>query len=616
MIPFRKNFHSGNNDNIMGRQETLGFVLIAAILMAWMYYTSPQRQPDQQKSAPATEQSANTPAPSPKEIVPQKSAPSGQTPASQPVNDSLGKFFSGTEIGKEQTFTVETDNYIAELSTRGGAIKQWSLKKHRTWDKHPVQLVNDPRGDLSVLFTTTDGRMINTRNHFFSAQIPVGGKVVLTGDDRFEIRFVLTASEGRLVKTLTFKNGVYDFDADVTFEGMQNVVANFEYQILWENGITYTEYNSVDESNLASSYSYGGGELLEVNASSEGESPKADPSGQTEWVALRNKYFAVALMSQDKKAGGAYLEGQHLLRPNGGIVEQYSIALKYPFKNTVIETAKISAYIGPLEFTTIKGYDRDLDKIMSLGWSWIRPITEYIFIPLFRFIHSFISNYGLVIIIFSILIKFALQPLTKSSMSSMRKMQKLQPMMQELREKYKNDAQQLNLHTMKLYKDYGVNPAGGCLPLLLQLPILYALYSLFSASIELRQEPFVLWMSDLSVPDVLVSLPFTVPLLGNFISGLTLAMGITMFVQQKQTVTDPTQKAMIWMMPIMMTVMFNHFPSGLNLYYFVFNLLSIGQQYYFNERHKDEPLKMVPENKRKPGFMERMQQNLPKQSKK
>ncbi|MDD8018634.1 MAG: membrane protein insertase YidC, partial [Bacteroidota bacterium] len=147
-------------------------------------------------------------------------------------------------------------------------------------------------------------------------------------------------------------------------------------------------------------------------------------------------------------------------------------------------------------------------------------------------------------------------------------------------------------------------------------PILYALYSLFTATIQLRHAPFVGWITDLSVPDVLVTLPFTLPLLGNYLSGLTLAMGITMFVQQRQTVTDPTQKAMIWMMPIMMTIMFNHFPSGLNLYYFVFNILSIGQQYYFNQRHKDEPLKKIPEGKRKAGFMERIAKNMPKPPKK
>ncbi|MFA6438663.1 MAG: membrane protein insertase YidC [Bacteriovoracaceae bacterium] len=600
----------------MGRQETIGFVLIAAVLMAWMYFTSPQRQPQQIANTAATETTTVVKQQQPRSeetIAPQQKIE--QNTSARPT-DAYGKYFSGTDTGREQTFIVETENYIAELSTKGGAIKQWTLKKHKTWDSHPVQLVNDSRGDFSLLFTTTDGRMINTKNHYFTAQIPAGGKMVLTGDQQYTIQFTLNASEGKLVKKLTFKNQKYDFDADFAFEGMQNVIANYEYQILWENGVKYTEFNSVDESNMAAAYTYGGGELKEVNASSAGENPKEDPTGQTEWVALRNKYFAVAIMAQDKKATGSYLEGQHVSASDGGVVEKYSIALKYPFKNTIKETAKISTYIGPLEFSTIKGYDRGLDQIMSLGWSWIRPITEYIFIPLFRFLHSFITNYGLVIILFSIIIKLALQPLTKSSMTSMRRMQKLQPLMAEIREKYKSDAQQMNIQIMKLYKDYGVNPAGGCLPLLLQLPILYALYSLFTASIELRQEAFFLWITDLSVPDVLISLPLTMPLLGNFISGLTLVMGITMFVQQKQTVTDPTQKALVWMMPVMMTVMFNHFPSGLNLYYFVFNLLSIGQQWYFNQRHKDEPLQKIPEHKRKPGFMEKMQQKLPQQSKK
>ena len=184
--------------------------------------------------------------------------------------------------------------------------------------------------------------------------------------------------------------------------------------------------------------------------------------------------------------------------------------------------------------------------------------------------------------------------------------------MQELREKYKSDPNTMNLKTMELYRDYGVNPAGGCLPLLLQLPILYTLYSLFTASIELRQSPFVLWITDLSAPDVLIPLPFMLPLLGNHISGLTIAMGVTMFFQQKQSVTDPNQKAMIWMMPIMMTVMFNFFPAGLNLYYFTFNILSIGQQYYFNQRHKDEPLQKVPQGKRKNGLLSKLSKNLPK----
>jgi YidC/Oxa1 family membrane protein insertase len=597
----------------MGKQETLGFILIASVLMLWMWYSAPQRQ--QQTT---TQNSTQQVVVDSVKKTDHSSAAAIQKPYVEPTTsqkslvDTLGKFFSGTEKGREQTFTVETDNFIALFSTKGGVIKKWTLKKYKTWDQHPVQLVTGDNGDYSVLFTTTDGKMINTRNHFFTTSIPIGGKKILNNDEEFVLEFVLKANEGRLVKKFTFKNGSYSFDSEILIDGMQNVIANYEYQILWENGVKYTEYNSVDESNSAAAYTYGGGEMKQVNASSIGDNPKEDPSGQTDWVAVRTKYFAVALLSKDKNSSGAYLEGEHLTAQNNGVIEKYSVALKYPYKNSINETAKLTVYIGPLEFSTLKSYDRQLQEIMTLGWAWIRPITEYIFIPLFHILHSVISNYGIVIIIFSLIIKLALHPLTKTSMRSMRNMQKLQPLMQEIREKYKSDPQQVNVQTMKLYKEYGINPAGGCLPLVIQLPILYALYSLFTASIELRQASFMLWITDLSVPDVLIPLPMSLPLLGNHLSGLTMAMGITMFVQQRQTVTDPTQKALIWMMPIMMTIMFNHFPSGLNLYYFVFNILSIGQQYYFNKIHKDEPLKKVPENKRKSGLMERLAKSMPK----
>lgn len=614
----------------MGRQEIIGFVLIAAVLMAWMYFTSPQRKPAQEQAVQSQEMVRDSIAAAQKESTKtarqrmiaetkkqkiQQPVEQQSRPTTAAERDTLGKYFRGTDKGKESIFTIETDNYIAELSTKGGVIKKWTLKKYDTWDNYPVQLVNDG-GDLSLLFSTTDGKLINTKGLYFSAPVPLGGKVVLTGTDEYTVSFVLKGSKGSITKKLTFKNGKYDIDADFIFANMKDVIANYQYQVLWENGIRYCEYNSVDESNSAAAYTFGGGEMTEINASSPDEVPTAEPNGMTDWVAMRNKYFAVAFIAEDKKANGAYLEGHHILAPDNGVVEKYSIAMKYPYKDGAVESSKMTIYIGPLSFEIIKGYNRQLEKIMSLGWSWIRPITEYVFIPLFHFLHLFIPNYGLVIIIFSIIIKLALHPLTKTSMRSMRNMQKLQPLMKEMKEKYKNDPQQMNVQTMKLYKDYGVNPAGGCLPMVIQLPILYALYSLFSASIELRHAPFVGWITDLSVPDVLISLPISLPLLGNYISGLTMAMGITMFVQQRQTVTDPTQKAMIWMMPIFMTIMFNHFPAGLNLYYFVFNILSIGQQYYFNTRHKSEPLQKIPEGKRKAGFMERMMKNMPQPPKK
>ncbi len=250
---------------------------------------------------------------------------------------------------------------------------------------------------------------------------------------------------------------------------------------------------------------------------------------------------------------------------------------------------------------------------MSLGAAWIiRPISEYVIIPLFQFLHFFVPNYGIVLILFSFIVKIVLYPLTKTSMRSMQKMQALQPMMNEIREKYKDDPQKMNQQVMRLYKEYGVNPAGGCLPMILQLPILYALWAVFSSTIELRQASFIWWIKDLSIPDVVTTLPFRIPIFGiNEISGLALLMGITMLVQQKMSVKDPCQQAMVYLMPILMTLMFNNFPAGLNLYYFVFNFLSIGQQMWINKQHKNEPLRKVDPGKSTGGFIGKIAKNFP-----
>jgi YidC/Oxa1 family membrane protein insertase len=209
-------------------------------------------------------------------------------------------------------------------------------------------------------------------------------------------------------------------------------------------------------------------------------------------------------------------------------------------------------------------------------------------LPFFQFLHSFISNFGVVIIVFSLVIRLLLWPLSVPQIRSSRKMQLLQPKIAEIRELHKDDPQKQQMETMKVYREYGVNPVGGCLPLILQLPILYALWTTLSNAIDLRQADFAFWIHDLSVPDALIHLPFSLPLLGNQISGLALIMGATLFIQQSLMITDPKQRMMIYIMPVFLTIAFNYFPAGLNLYYLTFNLLSIGQHYYMRNYSKSK----------------------------
>ncbi|RPH37103.1 membrane protein insertase YidC, partial [bacterium] len=590
------------------------FVLIGLILIVWMWVQTPTTPP---RTTSADTAAVHAARPVQRDTVP--AAPAVTPEKVQGPDTSaaaLGRFFAKAARGEEKVLVIKTDLYTAEITTRGGLVRKWELQNYLTWDKVPVQLVEfNKGGDFSLLFTSSDGRLIDTKNLYFEADFPAWKTVNVTGESSFSIDMVLRVDEGRsITKRYTFTNGKYSFDTEFLFKGMDQVVSNFEYQVVWENGLRYAEQNSVDESSFAMAYVYSGGELAEVDATNEGEPVRQDINGNTDWVATRNKYFALVMMPEAGKCQGAYLEGSRSRQPDNGEKESYALALKMPLRGAALENSKVTVFMGPLDYDIVRSYGRHLDGMMSLGAAWIiRPISEYVMIPIFNFLRWLIPNFGVVIIVFSIIIKIALHPLTKTSMSSMKKMQALTPMMNEVREKYKDDPQKMNQSIMNLYKEYGVNPAAGCLPLLLQMPILFALYAVFRSSIELRQASFVGWITDLSIPDTIAHLPFAIPLFGiTDISGLAAAMGITMFVQQKMTVTDPRQKAMVWMMPILMTLMFNSLPSGLNLYYFVFNLLSIGQQMWINKQHGDEPLRKV-ERKRKPGgIMDRLTKDLPK----
>jgi YidC/Oxa1 family membrane protein insertase len=604
----------------MDRNTIIGFVLIGIVLMVWMYLNAPPPPPPSGASARDSiavrhdSLGQRSPAAPP---APAVAGAAGRSSAAATVSDSLGKYFSRLVIGERKLITVETPHYRAGLTTAGGAISSWTLADFKTWDKYPVDLIG-AGANFHLLFYTSDGKLINTKSLFFASTLTDGTVIKLGKGDSAAVEFVLNAEGGgRIVKRLIFYGDRYSFDAVYRFEGMESVLSNFEYQVTWEPYLRYVEYNTINESNFAKSSSLAGGELTDVDASKLGEPATQAVSGRVNWVASRNKYFAVAMIPREKESQGAYIEGTRRALPDQGAREEYSLALRMPFTGRALETDRFTVFLGPLDYDLVRQYNVELERVMSLGAAWIiRPISSYVIIPLFKFLHYFIPNYGIVLIVFSLIIKVVLYPLTKSSMRSMQKMQALQPMMTEIKEKYKDDPQKMNQQVMRLYKEYGVNPAGGCLPMLLQLPILYALWAVFSGTIELRQASFVWWIKDLSIPDVIAKLPFRIPIFAmDEVSGLAVLMGVTMIIQQKMSVKDPRQQAMVYIMPILMTLMFNSFPAGLNLYYFTFNLFSIAQQAWINKQHKNEPLRKVEPGKSGGGFIARLAEKLPQQPK-
>jgi YidC/Oxa1 family membrane protein insertase len=616
----------------LDRNTTIAFILIGTILVVWLFINTPERneqpRPNQDTTSVIKSQQEDLPKPDQeREITLPK-----KTDQNLPEDTSLG-MFSQENVESGRIISIETDLAIYELSTMGGNFHKVFLKEFNNWYsagitenkdyyKHSVQLINHSLGNpYNIAFISTEGKAINTGILGFETESL--DRHVLKDNDSLLITFRMELdSDKSIIKKYFFKNGTYLIQTEIEFNGFNGLITDNTYDVVWESGIRFVEKNSTNEAGFSSADLYYGDEKVVIDAPGDGEKISKDFNGRVDWVAVRNKYFAAIMIPADPtQVEGAYVEGQTFPTKNLGLKELYSTRLVMPFKGSAVENKKINIYIGPVDYDLLKQISLNLTALVDFGTFFglkfvVRPIAEYLLLPLFKFLNRFIPNYGFVIIVFSLIIKIVVYPLTRKSFQSMKKMQLLQPKITELKEKFKDDPQKMNKETMKLYQTYGVNPAGGCLPILLQMPIFIALWGLFQAAIELRQQPFILWITDLSVPDVIYDLGFKLPLFGvQEISGLALLMGVTTFIQQKMSIKDPKQQALVYMMPIMLTILFMTFPSGLNLYYFMFNVFSIAQQYYINKKKDDVELVPVDPSKRKSGFMQRLMEAAEQQAK-
>ena len=493
------------------------------------------------------------------------------------------------EAESVKTIQIENEVLTTTWSTANGANPlSWELKNYQHYSGRPIDLISG--NSLVVNFLNVDGREFNLNDYTLFADYSDGHKVILDASNpQYEVKFYLPLKNGRVIKSLRFYHDRYSFDVVVSFENLQNDIINRRYFIGWENGLKSTEKNVNDDLSYSRAYTYMAEELINLDASDKyGEK---DFNGRVDWAAVRTKYFLISLIPADAGRTNGVSIGGIKTQINGNQDKQYSFNIESQYQPIPSYTDTFKVFLGPLDYYILKNYGAGLQTlVMNKDWyeRLFRPISLVI-IPAFKFLYRFIPNYGMVIIVFSILIKLLLHPLTKKSYQSMSEMQFLQPKMNELREKYKNEPQRMNSELMKLYKEHGVNPLGGCLPMLLQMPVLFALFIVFRSTIQLRGQPFVLWMNDLSAPDAL-PLGITLPLIGNSLSVLPVLMGVTMIWQSKVSMTDPKQKFMIYFMPIFMIFIFYSLPSGLNLYYAVFNILSMAQTYLIKKKmHPGEP---------------------------
>ena len=553
----------------MDKNSVTGLAIIAVIMMVWLQFMSPEKKPLLPQKVVKTE------------AVEQSVA---QIPtASAPVSDNFG-IFAPSSAGKEQLLRVENDLFRATLSSKGATLKSLVLKKHLDGNRQAFDLVsNGKNGALSLLFLTREGKRIDTRDLYFS-NVTLDTLRTISGKESYAVHYHLDVAPSQAIDlTYRFTGDSYSVDYDVKLTGFASELAGNEYQLQWDGGVPYSEKNRPDEAQSALASAYLGGSLVKLDASKPNQAYREEQSGEAQWVAVRNKYFVAALIPHGRSAG-IYLDGK---RETGNDFESYLAALKMAVPSTgAVVDDKFSLYLGPLDYNIIKAQKAGLEKIMDFGWDWLtRPFAEYIILPVFNWMNGFVGNYGLIIIIFAFLIKLVTYPLSMASTKSMKKMSALQPALKELQEKYKDNPAKLQSELGRIYKEAGVNPIGGCLPVVLQMPLLFAMFYVFRSSIQLRQHSF-LWAKDLSVPDSIFDFGFAIPMYGNHIAVFPILMAVTVFVQQKITPTTQSNeqmKVMMYMFPAMMLLFFNNMPAGLGLYYLMFNIFSVAQQFYINK---------------------------------
>jgi YidC/Oxa1 family membrane protein insertase len=570
----------------MDKKSLLAIVLITVVILILPYYYNliyDEPLIEEKQEPQAKEQITEKPSLPEQDSVIIADEVKEQEIVSKKNEDALKEadeiIFEAKEIKNTE---ILTPLVYAKISSQGGGnFEKWDLNKYDTWEGHPAQIIDYKhlQNGIDITFTNMTGERINLSKYNFELEGSVPQKIELGEDDSYTFRYSLELENIKIQKNITVYGNSYHINLDLKVLGASSYLLNDDYEISWINGLPSNEKNVSEDFTYSESYASMGGELESFDISSEEPIRPESMNGQTDWIAIRTKYFLSAILPVKVKTSGAIFAGEGV-KVNDVIQRQYDTSIISDLQGESIQDS-YRIYMGPLEYSVLSDYENGLtDLILNHGWyeRTFRPISLLI-LRVFKFFQLFIPNYGIVIILFSILIKIVVYPLTKKSYKSMKEMSRVQPLLADIREKYKGDPQRLNKETMKLYKEHGINPLGGCLPMLLQLPLLGALFIVFRSTIQLRGASFIPgWINDLSSADTIFTLPFSLPLYGDQFNILPILMAGTMIFQSKMTMQDPKQKAMVYIMPIFMLLIFNQFPSGLNLYYTMFNLLTIIQQ--------------------------------------
>jgi YidC/Oxa1 family membrane protein insertase len=506
--------------------------------------------------------------------------------------DSFARDTSRIVSAAADTIVVETPKIVVTLSSRGGRIISVRTKEYR-YD--PLQREKSEAIEL-VGNTMAGGANLKINETEFDARLfrsDADKRMRIAEGQSEEIRFSLLDDElGEVNKVFSISGDSYDIGLRIESEKLDGK----KVSVGWEAGIAESEEKiGRNQQSQRKVHIYGGGSPIRKTMNKPGTE---EETGYFKWIGVTSKYFLIAMVADSVRDTDIQLRAFEETDTAGASNGKKKAEMNYALWMSRFASGTADSYwlyIGPTKMEVLKSYDIDLHKVMFGGWAWFFwadrwfPWVCELVLWLLNTFFGIVRDYGVAIVMLTILSKVVTFPMTQSSMKSMARMRELQPKIQKIRDKYKSDARKMNEKVMALYKKEGVNPFNpGCLPMFLQMPIFISLFVVLRSAIELRGEGtwIVPWIKDLSRPEILIPLPFEIPLYGGHIGLLPIAMGILMFFQNKATMKDPNQKAMVYVMPFMMLLFFNNFPSGVVLYWTFSSAIGVVQQFFTDKRKK------------------------------